>query len=106
VAATPNPKIRNFVKKLVGITLMLALGILLLGYAIDYLIFRYRVSANRQPFSLVTVTSFDAVAQKNGRTEFIFNPPQPQTCSNSIFPQAGYTPCWYLRSHTERRTNI
>jgi hypothetical protein len=89
-----------------GITLMLALGILLLGYAIDYLIFRYRVSANRQPFSQVTVTSFDAVAQKNGRTEFIFNPPQPQTCANSLFPQGGYTPCWYLRSHTEQRTNI
>jgi len=41
-----------------------------------------------------------AVAQKNGKTEFLFNPPEPQTCVTALFPRAGYVPCWYLQRHT------
>ena len=69
-------------------------------------VFRYRVATNRQPFGQMTVTTYDAVAQKNGKTEFVFNPPEPQTCANALFPRAGYAPCWYLQRHTEQRTNI
>jgi hypothetical protein len=54
----------------------------------------------------VTVTSYDAVPQKSGKTVFIFNDPQAQTCVNSLFPRAGYLPCWYLQRHTEQRTNF
>jgi hypothetical protein len=46
------------------------------------------------------------VAQKNGKTEFLFNPPQTQTCVNALFPREAYVPCWYLQRHTEQRTNI
>jgi hypothetical protein len=82
------------------------LGLTLLAYAVDYFVFRYRVAANRQPFGQVTVTSYDAVQLKNGKTEFLFNPPEAQTCANALFPRRGYVPCWYLRWHTEQRTNI
>jgi hypothetical protein len=77
-----------------------------LAYAADYAVFRYRVARGRQPFGQVTVTHYDAVQQKNGKTEFLFDPPQEQTCVNSLFPHAGYAPCWYLQGHTEQRTNI
>ena len=82
------------------------LGATGLAYAVDYVVFRYRVAANRQPFGQVTVTRYDAVLQKNGKTQFIFNPPEAQTCVHALFPRAGYVPCWYLQRHTEQRTDI
>lgn len=82
------------------------LGLTLLAYVVDYAVFRYRVSTNRQPFRQITVNSYDAVQQKNGKTQFIFNPPEAQTCVNALFPRNGYTPCWYLQRHTEPRTDI
>jgi hypothetical protein len=85
--------------------LILALGLTALAYTADYAVFRYRVGT-RQAFGQVTVTSYDAVPQKNGKTVFIFNDPQAQTCVNSLFPRAGYLPCWYLRRHTEQRTDF
>jgi hypothetical protein len=82
------------------------LALTLIAYGLDFAVFRFRVATNRQAYGQVTVTSYDAVLQKNGKTEFLFNPPQPQTCVNTLFPRAGYLPCWYLQRHTEQRTNI
>lgn len=98
--------IKRFLKRLIVGGLGSALGVTVLVYAVDYAVFRYRVAANRQPFGQITVTSYDAVQQKSGKTEFIFNPPEAQTCVNALFPRAGYVPCWYLQRHTEPRTNI
>jgi hypothetical protein len=83
-----------------------ALGVTAVAYTVDYAVFRYRVSTNRQPFGQITVTTYDAVEQKSGRTQFIFNPPEAQTCVHALFPRAGYVPCWYLQRHTEQRTDI
>jgi len=105
VAPVLSGRIRHFLKRLAGAALLSAAGATLIAYTVDYAVFRYRVGANRA-FGQVTVTSYDAVAQKNGKTEFLFNPPQAQTCVNSLFPRAGYVPCWYLQRHTEQRTNI
>jgi hypothetical protein len=97
--------LRFLIRLVAGILLC---GILLAGlaYAADFAVFRYRLAHNRQPFGEVTVTHYDAVQQKSGKTEFLFDPPQAQTCVNSLFPHAGYTTCWYLRKHTEQRTDI
>ena len=100
-----SARIRHFLKRLLGVTLLSVAGVSLVAYAVDYGVFRYRVGTNRA-FGQVTVTSYDAVQQKNGKTEFLFDPPQAQTCVNSLFPRAGYVPCWYLQRHTEQRTNI
>jgi hypothetical protein len=99
-------RINHFLKRFFAITASSLLALTLLAYALDYAVFRYRLSTNRQPFAQVTVTTYDAVAQKNGKTEFLFNPPEQQTCANALFPRAGYQPCWYLQRHTEQRTNI
>jgi len=87
-------------------TLLSAVVLAGLAYGIDYVVFRYRVASGRQPFAQVTITHYDAVQQKNGKTEFLFDQPQAQTCVNSLFPHAGYAPCWYLQRHTEQRTDI
>lgn len=99
-------RIKHFVKRLIFVGLSSVLGATGLAYALDYVVFRYRVGANRQPFGQVTVTRYDAVLQKNGKTQFIFNPPEAQTCVHALFPRAGYVPCWYLQRHTEQRTDI
>ena len=72
----------------------------------DCAVFRYRLWTNRQPYGQITVTSYDAVTQKSGKTEFLFNPPEAETCVHALFPHQGYPPCWYLARHTEQRTNI
>lgn len=105
VAPVLSARIRHFLKRLAATALLALVGVILVAYAVDYSVFRYRVGANRA-FGQVTVTSYDAVQQKNGKTEFLFDPPQAQTCVNSLFPRAGYSPCWYLQRHTEQRTNI
>jgi len=98
--------VRVFLKRIViGAVLSLAL-VLLVGYAGDTAVFRYRVSANRQPFGQVTVTTYYAVGEKGNKTEYIFNQPQAMTCANALFPHSGFAPCWYLRRHTEQRTDI
>ncbi len=99
-------RIKQFLKRLIVVGFSCALGATALAYAGDYAVFRYRVAANRQPFGQITITSYDAVAQKSGKTVFLFNPPEAQTCVNALFPRAGYVPCWYLQRHTEQRTNI
>ena len=105
VSPVLSARIRRFLQRLAGVTILSAAGLTLVAYTVDYAAFRYRLRANRA-YGQVTVTSYDAVQQKNGRTEFLFNPPQAQTCVNSLFPRAGYLPCWYLERHTEQRTDI
>jgi hypothetical protein len=95
----------RFLKRLLFVTLLSLVTLTIVAYAVDSAVFRYRVAEN-QAFGQVTVTSYDAVQQKNGKTEFLFDPPQAQTCVNSLFPRAGYLPCWYLQRHPERRTDI
>jgi hypothetical protein len=105
VSSTLRDRIKKFLKRLLAIGLTAILTLTLVAYGIDYAVFRYRV-ANNRAFGQVMVQSYDAVAQKSGKTQFLFNPPQAQTCVNALFPHAGYTPCWYLQKHPEQRTDI
>ncbi|MFY9682240.1 MAG: hypothetical protein WBQ87_10665 [Candidatus Sulfotelmatobacter sp.] len=100
-----SAEIKRWLKRVIIVAITSALGLTASAYAIDYGLFRYRVATNRQPFAQIVVTSYDAVPQKSGKTEFIFHPPQRQTCVNALFPHAGYVPCWYLQRHTEQVTN-
>lgn len=77
-----------------------------LAYIADYGILRYRIAANRAPFRTVTVQPYDAVPQKDHKTEFLLEDPRDETCVNSLFPHMGDAPCWYLERHTEQRINL
>jgi len=74
---------------------------LLLVYLADYLQMRLR----HQPLGTVTIQRYDAIAEKNGKTEFDFEDPSTQPCVHSLFPHMGYPPCWYLARHSEQRIN-
>jgi hypothetical protein len=105
VSTEIRERVKRFVLRIFLISFGSLIGLTLLVYIVDYAVFRYRVATNHQPYQQLTVTSYDAVPQKSGKTEFIFNPPAPQTCVNALFPRQGYEPCWYLQSHTEQRIN-
>jgi hypothetical protein len=72
-------------------------------YAADWVQFRIR---GRDALGSVSLRVLYAVQQKNGKTEFLIRPPEIETCANSLFVHAGYSPCWYLRRHPERRIQI
>jgi hypothetical protein len=91
---------RLFLKLVLGIAAVVAIA-----YVLDYAIFRLRVGENWNAFGSVIVTHFDAIPQKSGKTQLIFDPPAAQTCINSLFPHDGSLPCWYLRRHPEQQTS-
>jgi len=78
----------------------------IVAFGLDFAVFRVRVAANWNAYGAVTVRHHYAVLQKNGKTQFLFDPPGPQSCVNALFPHEGYLPCWYLRRHPEQVTNI
>ena len=80
--------------------------IVLVTYAGDYLSVRYRIPKGRDPLSTVTVQPYYAIHQKNGKIEYDFAPPEDQTCVRSLFPHFGYSPCWYVKRHTDKRIDI
>lgn len=80
--------------------------LVLITYAGDYVSVRYRIPKSRDPFSTVTVQPYYAIHQKNGRTEYDFAQPENQVCVRSLFPHFGYSPCWYVKRHTDKRIDI
>ena len=77
-----------------------------LAYAADYLLWRYKSLTGHSPYGTVTVQYYYAIQEKNGKTEYDFQPPQQESCVNSLFPHAGYSPCWYERKHSEKAIRI
>ena len=93
--------------KTLGIRLLMAVWLLLaLVYAGDWLSVRYRIPGHRDPFGSVTVTQVYVIHEKNGKTEYQYDPPQEQVCVRSLFPHFGYSPCWYVSRHPEKQIEI
>jgi hypothetical protein len=97
-------------RQIIGRYLKRALAAIVLiagaSYGIDYLVLRLRIATNRQPFGTVTIQPYYAVPQKDHRTEFLFDPPEQDTCVHSFFPHLGDNPCWYLSGKKERRIDM
>jgi hypothetical protein len=81
-------------------------GAAILTFVGDYAVLRIRIATKKNPFGQVTVTPYFAVQLKNGNVEYDFQPPQIQDCANSLYPQMGMQPCWYLENHREQRIDI
>jgi len=65
------------------------------AYAIDLALFYVR----GKPTDQITVNRTLAVPLKGNKTEYDDEGSSVVTCSRSLFPQSGKTPCWYLRRH-------
>lgn len=85
---------------------LITISLVVLVYAGDYFSVRIPIPPRRAVFGTVTVRPYYDVGLKSGKSEFFFLDPQKQTCVNSLFPQLGLKPCWYLRRHTRQRIAI
>ncbi len=47
-----------------------------------------------------------AVPRKDGKTDFMLDPPVDQSCVHSLFPHFGDPPCWYLQRQANKRINL
>jgi hypothetical protein len=88
------------------IAVLVLAGLAAAVYCGDFLVFRARVAGNWNPYGSVTVEPYYAVEQKSGKTQFMFQGPQQQTCIHALLPHSGYSTCWYLSRHPEQRTDI
>lgn len=75
-------------------------------YLGDCLSARFRIPHNRNPFGSVQVERYYAVRLKDNKIEYMRADPETDTCVYSIFPQLGYTPCWYLNRHKRKQIDI
>ncbi len=78
-------------------------ALILILYASDFAWFGYREWKPKPKDPLETLTFYYATSMKNGRVEIFYDQPQTQTCVHSLFPHAGYTPCWYLNRSDIKR---
>jgi hypothetical protein len=101
----PASNLRARLRRLFMALLLTIVGVVAVVFVLDYAIFRVRVAGNWNPYGSVIVDHYDAIPQKNGKTQFIFEPPGPQACVHALFPHAGSLPCWYLSRYPEQRTN-
>lgn len=81
-------------------------GIVLLGvlYAGDYVSAKHRILKNTpgDPLEAVKIQPMYVIPHKDGQAEYVFGDPQTQTCLHSLFPHLGYSPCWYVKKHTQQ----
>ena len=85
----------------------LIIGAALLGlmYLGDFLSVRFRIPA-RDTLGNVSVHTYYVVKLKNGHTEYDYAGDHDVSCTNSLFPQMGYKPCWYARRRTDEQITI
>ena len=77
-------------KKITALTLTTLISVCVLLYAIDYLVWRYKLAAGHGPYGTVMVQFYYAIEEKNGKIEYDYQAPQQDTCVNALFPHAGY----------------
>jgi hypothetical protein len=86
--------------------LIIVLALAAAVYGSDWLSLRYRSWRHGDVFGSVSVTPVYVINEKNGKTQYQYDSPQDQPCVRSLFPHFGYSPCWYLRRHQEKRIEI
>jgi hypothetical protein len=71
-------------------------------YAGDLAIYKLRGS----PLSSVTVTRYQTVPLKGNKIEYDYLGTGDVSCAVALFPQAGQSPCWYLRRNPNQTINL
>lgn len=82
-----------------------AIGLLaaaLLAYVLDAIQVRVLLATGGPKKAYDTVTVLYAAGLKGNKYEIYTDQPDIETCARTLFPQMGYSPCWYLRKHTMR----
>ena len=93
----------RFWLRLAGKVLLWVAAAALALYPIDFAVWKMKVAKGS---GMGSVETFDMVAaEEKGHKEEYFPTGEGTTpCSQSIYPQGGNTPCWYLTRHPDRVT--
>lgn len=73
-------------------------AIVLLAYPVDWAVWRL-LSATGRGMGTVMVTSTTAATLKGNHYEVYSQQTTLADCSESLLPEAGAGPCWWLRRH-------
>ena len=84
------------------IVILIAVGVL---YLADFLSLRLGIP-HRDALGSITVHTYYSVKLKNGKTEYDYAGDHLADCSNSVFPQMGVRPCWWVARHTNEQITI
>ena len=82
--------------------LMALMAAFVLIYGGDFLWFRLRMIHPKPdtPLESFQAPRVLAIPEKGGKTSYEIdqqNPEQTVTCTHSLFPHAGFSPCWYVK---------
>jgi hypothetical protein len=88
------------VKKILVRGFLGLVGAILVVYVADAIQVRIRLATGGPATAYDTVTVLYASGLKGNKYEVFADQPEIETCARTIFPQMGYSPCWYLRGHT------
>jgi hypothetical protein len=72
----------------------------MVAYVADAIQVRIRLATGGPARAYDSVTVLYAAGLKGNKYEIYADQPETETCTRSIFPQMGYSPCWYARQHT------
>jgi hypothetical protein len=78
-------------------------GLLLLAmvaYPLDWAIWRTRV-AHGGGMGAAHVAQLTVAELKGGKEDYYLDGTTIEPCSSSLYPQGGYTPCWWLKRHPD-----
>jgi hypothetical protein len=93
-------------KRAIRIGAVAMLALLLVTYAGDYFSVRFQIPGGRPQFGQVTRNVLYVIHVKGGKIQYEPGPQETDTCVHSLFPQLGFTPCWYLSGHTDKLIDI
>ncbi len=72
----------------------------MVAYPVDWAIWRARM-AHGGGMGAAQVARLTVAELKGGKEDYYLNGNTLEPCSSSLYPQGGYTPCWWLRRHPE-----
>ncbi len=76
----------------------------ILLYVCDYLfvVLRMHTKFAGSAYATLQVEPVYAVPHKDGRAEYIFQPPVTVSCVRSLFPHFNNPPCWYASRQSQK----
>ncbi len=94
-------------QRLIKLILTALIAALAISYVGDYLWFRVRLThpTPADPLESFKTLRVLAIPEKGGKTSYEIdqqNPEETTTCVHSLFPHAGFSPCWYVKPRSNQ----
>lgn len=96
-------RILRIVLPIAGWTLLVSLILFVVAYAADYVVIKYRIARNLNPYGNVTIQTYYLIPRKDGKFEYVFSDPTTEVCVHALFVQNGKRPCWYASRHNSKQ---